>query len=256
MSEQSSPTSQTASAFYDPDSSSWRTSQGSLLSEEYPLLERLPDWATTADGALCVQATPEHLTAVRDGSASLATPTAWLGRRPSQAIGDAARWHDPERSNEISDQMAALLPTPTSQAAKHGATPDIHANGFGSNLWDLPHLLPTPVVNDMGRGKTPEEWDSWTDEMKGRHGNGNGHGASLAIEAARLLPTPRAQNAEPRNMKPWIRPLDQPQNLENAIARLPGLATRLPSNDGNESSDDPHPTLPIAEDCDPSLSSG
>jgi hypothetical protein len=114
----------------------------------------LPDWATTAGGALCVQAIPERLIAVRDGSAS-----------PN---------------------------------------------------------LPTPVVNDMGRGKTVEEWDSWTDDMKERHGNGNGHGASLAIE----------------------------------IARLPGFATHLRSNDGDGSSDDPHPTRPIAEDCDPSLSSG
>ena len=31
---------------------------------------------------------------------------------------------------------------------------------------------------------------------------------------------PRAQNAESRNTKPWVRPLDQPQNLENALARL------------------------------------
>jgi len=213
MSEQSSNTSQTASAFYDPDSWCWRTSQGSLLSEEYPLLERLPDWGTTADGALCVQAIPEHLTAARDGSASLATPTAWLGRRPSRAIGDAARWHDPERSNELSDQMAALLPT--------------------------------PVVNDMGRGKTPDEWDSWTDEMKHRHGNGNGHGASLAIEAARLLPTPRTSDTN----GPGIHG-DGGLDLRTAIA------TRLPSNDGNTSSDDQHPPQPMIEDSDPSSSSG
>tara|TARA_R100001244_G_scaffold7424_1_gene9527 strand:+ start:138 stop:896 length:759 start_codon:yes stop_codon:yes gene_type:complete len=242
MSEQSSPTSPTASAFYDPDSSSWRMCQASFpldLDEEadWTLLQRLPDWGTTAGGALCVQATPEHLIAVRDGSALLgtpttatsgrspehgqgrapnpqelaallATPTAWLGRRPSQAIGDAARWHDPERSNELSDQMAALLPTP------------------------------------------------------------------------------RAQNGEPRNMKPWIRPLDQPQNLENAIARLLPTPTvngvcndgpsqwernSLPlpivalqftsaltwqrSSDGNGYSDDEHPTLPMIEASDPSSSS-
>ena len=75
-------------------------------------------------------------------------------------------------------------------------------------------------------------------------------------EAVALLPTPRAQNAEPRNMKPWLRPLDQPQNLKNAIARLPGIATRLPSNDGNGSSDDQHPPQPMIGDSDPSLSSG
>jgi DNA (cytosine-5)-methyltransferase 1 len=56
-------------------------------------------------------------------------------------------------------------------------------------------LLPTPAVNDMGEGKTVEAWDAWTDAMKAKHGNGNGHGASLAIEAQRLLPTPSAQNA-------------------------------------------------------------
>ena len=53
-------------------------------------------------------------------------------------------------------------------------------------------LLPTPVVNDMGEGKTVEHWDAWTDRMKAAVGNGNGHGKSLAIEAQRLLPTPRA----------------------------------------------------------------
>ena len=255
MSEQSFNTSQTVSAFYDPESSCWRTSQESLLSEVPSLLERLPDWGTTAAGALCVQATPGHLTAVRDGSASLATPTAWLGRRLAHAKGDAERWHNPERSNELSDQMAALLPTPrvsmkngpserelaegnpkarletaaallptpTSQAAKHGATPDIHANGYGSNLWDLPHLLPTPTVNDMGRGKTVEEWDSWTDEMKERHDNGNGHGASLEIEAARLLPTPTVNDSHNHNPTPG-----DSQFNRNDLA-LPALMRLLPT---------------------------
>jgi DNA (cytosine-5)-methyltransferase 1 len=52
-------------------------------------------------------------------------------------------------------------------------------------------LLPTPAVNDMGAGKTPE-WDAWTDRMKAAHHNGNGHGPSLSVEAQRLLPTPSA----------------------------------------------------------------
>jgi hypothetical protein len=38
---------------------------------------------------------------------SWATPTAWLGRRPAHAEGNAERWHNPERSNELSDQVAA-----------------------------------------------------------------------------------------------------------------------------------------------------
>ena len=34
----------------------------------------------------------------------------------------------------------------------------------------------------------------------------------------KLLPTPRAQNGEDRNQRPWVRPANQPQNLENALA--------------------------------------
>lgn len=47
-------------------------------------------------------------------------------------------------------------------------------------------LLPTPAVNDMGAAYTPEEWDAWTAKMQAEHGNGNGHGKSLNIEAQRL----------------------------------------------------------------------
>ena len=57
-------------------------------------------------------------------------------------------------------------------------------------------LLPTPAVNDMGEGKEPEAWDAWTAVMQAKHGNGNGHGKSLAIEAQRLLPTPVVTDAK------------------------------------------------------------
>lgn len=53
-------------------------------------------------------------------------------------------------------------------------------------------LLPTPVVNDMGAGKTVDRWDEWTAATKEKHQNGNGHGPSLSIELLRLLPTPVA----------------------------------------------------------------
>lgn len=59
-------------------------------------------------------------------------------------------------------------------------------------------MLPTPVVNDMGAGKAVAYWDEWTAAMRGRHGNGNGHGASLSVEARRLLPTVKASNNENR----------------------------------------------------------
>jgi len=79
---------------------------------------------------------------------------------------------------------------------------DAAVRGDGHGV-DVP-LLPTPVVNDMGDGKTVEQWDQWTAAMRAKHGNGNGHGASLAIEVQRgdghgvdtpLLPTPVAQQS-------------------------------------------------------------
>jgi DNA (cytosine-5)-methyltransferase 1 len=46
----------------------------------------------------------------------------------------------------------------------------------------------------MGRAYSPDEWDEWTERMRAEHGNGNGHGKSLHIEALRLLPTPRTSD--------------------------------------------------------------
>jgi hypothetical protein len=222
MSEPSSLGSRTPLAFFDPESVCLRMSQGTFLKEEPELLQRLPDWGTTADGVLYEHQTPALLIGVRAGSALLATPTAWLGRRPSGAIGDPERWRDPERSNELSDQMAALLPT--------------------------------PVVNDMGAGKSVEAWDNWTDEMKARHGNSNGHGKSLSIEVQRLLPTPTAQDgANNAGPSQWNRNSD-PLNV--VAAKLGGETMPTPSPDGNEPSDGPHLTQQTTEDSDPDSSSG
>ena len=209
MTEQSSPTSPTPSAFYDPESWSWRTSQASLLSAVPESLDRLPDWGTTSDGALYELRTPERLTGVRAGSAS-----------PG-------------------------LPTPTANNAKESGT----RRDWGGDLTAA--LLPTPVVNDMGAGKTVEEWDTWTDEMKAKHGNGNGHGPSLSIEAARLLPTPQALDS-----KIFGPNVDWKKRAENHADSVASVLMNLPLNDGNESSDDPHLTQQTIEDCDPDSSNG
>lgn len=94
-----------------------------------------------------------------------------------------------------------LLKTPTSQLGINGGSqhPDKRKEGgHGPTLADeVEHLLPTPVVNDMGRAYTPETWDEWTARLKASHGNGNGHGASLSIEALRMLPTPTTTQRGP-----------------------------------------------------------
>ncbi|MAH50190.1 hypothetical protein CMI37_30495 [Candidatus Pacearchaeota archaeon] len=103
-------------------------------------------------------------------------------------------------------------------------------------------------MNDMGRGKTPEEWDSWTDEMKKRHDNGNGHGASLEIEILRLLPTPTARDWKDTGDLTKSVP-DDDSLLPRAIAHhVTSAPTRGLSNDGNTSLDEQPPPQLTTED--------
>ena len=76
----------------------------------------------------------------------------------------------------------------------------------------------------MGDGKTLEWWDEWTAALKAKNGNanGNGHGPSLAIEAQRLLPTPRTENNENRQSEDRYGP-----NLGMVLGTTPGYATRF-----------------------------
>ena len=88
------------------------------------------------------------------------------------------------------DGEVTLLGTP--QARDYKGVP-----GDGFNTGSLPRdvaLLPTPAVNDMGAGKTVEWWDEWAPRQKSADGRPAPHGKSLAIEAQRLLPTPRASD--------------------------------------------------------------
>jgi len=193
-----------------------------------------------------------HLTVVRDGSASLGTPTTDNRVRSERFRSkNPMTPRNPERSNELSDQIAALLPT--------------------------------PVVNDMGAGKTVEDWDTWTDEMKAKHGNGNGHGPSLSIEAQRLLPTPTVNDSHNHNSPPsqfnrsslalpaLMKVLPSPQHWDHKVFgpnvdwkkraeshadSVASVLMNLPLNDGDESSDDPPPTQQMIEGCDPDSSNG
>lgn len=80
----------------------------------------------------------------------------------------------------------ALLPTPSRSDGEGG---HLSSEGHQATLSGAARelaLLPTPAVNDMGAGKTVDEWDEWTAKMKAKHKNGNGHGDSLSIEAQRV----------------------------------------------------------------------
>jgi hypothetical protein len=249
--------------------------QPSLLQESWP--EHAPTWPRSGTwdlGAAYEQPTSAPPTAEPESSSLLPTPDAYQAARggsqdPEKRIAGGhavslqdvtehqllptprvSMHHGPSESEiEAGDPFgrietavevlhrASLLPTPRATDGTKGGP---NQRGSSGDLM----LLPTPAVNDMGEGKTAEWWDDWTEASKAKHGNGNGHGKSLAIEAQRLLPTPRAQHSEERNQNIWARPLDQPQNLENALARLPGESTNPPSDDGNESLAARHPPPP------------
>ena len=86
---------------------------------------------------------------------------------------------------------SSLLPTPS---VSDGTGGHMNRSGDRSHELLLPGvarelaLLPTPAVNDMGEGK-------WTARQKAKHSNGNGHGASLAVEAQRLLQPPTSMDS-------------------------------------------------------------
>lgn len=131
---------------------------------------------------------------------------------PTPVATDAASAGKPDgaqyRGDSLTD-VARLLPTPVSHPS--GNTPEEHlrkkpGREVVSDLSIIAEhglfetggtLLPTPTVNDMGASYTPEQWDEWTDRMRAEHGNGNGHGKSLSIEAQRLLPTPMVGSTSP-----------------------------------------------------------
>ena len=93
-------------------------------------------------------------------------------------------------------------------------------------------VLPTPVVNDMGAGKTVSQWDAWTAEQREKHRNGNGHGKSLSIEVQRLLPTPQAWDH--KSFGPNV---DWKKRAEKHADSVASVLMNLPSDDGSSGSD-------------------
>jgi hypothetical protein len=112
----------------------------------------------------------------------------------------------------LPDALRHLLPTPRVSAANGAGS---HGDG-GPDLRTA--LLPTPSAAD-GMGGHLTRDGARSDELL------------LPGVAKALLPTPRSQNGEDRNNLIWARPLDEPQNLENALARLPLLPTPTTMDD-------------------------
>jgi len=123
---------------------------------------------------------------------------AWYGLRAADVGAPHGRWRvfvlawpddAPDAHRDVLRQLPGAAPLEEAGPEEgHGSAHPRRGRGPVA-------LLPTPVVNDMGRAYTPETWDEWTERLKASHGNGNGHGPSLHVEALRLLKTPTAQLA-------------------------------------------------------------
>ena len=140
----------------------------------------------------------------------------------------------------IAGTAGSVLPTPQAWDANRG--PDnsrLRGDGLRPsgqqgtlNLAGAISLLPTPVVNDMGAGKTVEKWDAWTAEQREKHRNGNGHGKSLSIEVQRLLPTPQAWDH--KSFGPNV---DWKKRAEKHADSVASVLMNLPSDDGSSGLD-------------------
>ena len=132
-------------AYFDPDTSSWKTSQLSLLSEgEGASPKSSPDWprAGTSAGGTCYQRQPLAPRTSASGSSLLGTPTARDGRSDgSQNV--------PSRKGRGSSLMKSLLPTPASADGERQSI--TYARG---NPTLKGGLLPTPQRQWDARNET------------------------------------------------------------------------------------------------------
>lgn len=235
---------QTPFACYDPDSSSWRTWEHFLFEDSTSFSDRWPNSGMTHDGRAFELPTSVLPTSAigYSSSVSLGTPSARAAKGANSvrvASGDTRgllenqvatiptpqardgnhggpqgkRYLNPERSNDPDDFVDALtkgmlLPTPRSQNGEPRNN-KVWARPLDQpqNLENALALLPTPVVNDMGRDKTPEQWEAWIEGERAKGYNGNGHGNSLSIE----------------------------------VRKSTGAATKPPSDDGSPSPGQPPP---------------
>jgi len=144
-------------ASYDQESSSWRTCQRSLLGGWIPYSGRWPLSGMLRGGEVCEHQRWVHHTAGRGGSVSLG-------------------W-----------------PTPTAQAAKHGAPTEWEKQSGRNGLWiAAAQAWPTPAAQTFDQ--SPEVFDARRARLKLTAQNGNGAGRLLAVEVRRAWPTPAASD--------------------------------------------------------------
>lgn len=145
--------------------------------------------------------------------------TSFSGRWPNSGMTHDGRAYELPTSalptNATGCSSSVSLWTPSARAAKGANSVRVASGDTRGLLENQVATIPTPQARDGNHGGpqgkrflNPERSNDLDDFVD-------------ALTKGMLLPTPRSQNGEPRNNKVWARPLDQPQNLENALALLP-----------------------------------
>lgn len=263
-------------AFYDPESSSLRTSQATFDLGFTPSLPTLPAWGWMSGGELYERQMSAPLTSELDSSSLLQTPSAADamgghlsrgGARSGELLlkGQVKALPTPRASRGASQtETVALLPTPT--AHDDGKTPEAHmamkqrmAGGPRQTITSLGVLaradfkqLPTPTVGDSKQARNS------TAKRHKIPPTGIHAGDTLTDAVSLLLPTPTTEpttgNGHARNLGKEAKLLPTPTadggmrntNDTSDFQTLPGALMHLPSADGSEPSD-PHLDPPTKE---------
>jgi hypothetical protein len=186
-------------AKYDPDTSSWKTPQCSLLEEEQESLEILPKWGMTVAGRLWELQTLEPITKGTEcGSlGNLPTPTAsqmpcegtvrlmrkaWLngeftleeasviaGRDVRKAQGKVPKWASPNaRDWKDSGASQGNRKSPNLGTQVHWPTPRTKGMCGGSGSWDLLNKNTTvEEARQMGAGNGGKLNPTWVEWLMG-----------------------------------------------------------------------------------------
>lgn len=252
-------------AFFDPESSSWRTSQASLLPDSESLPPTWPRSGTAFDGAASEQLTSGLPTDASESSSLLPTPSAYEST-PTDEFSDEVRgaltdphkrlylpgrkWH---AQRTLARMAGALFPTPTGDDANNVTR---ESGDFQSLARETNKLLPTPVVTDSyGSRRSTARTEEWTSnegtsltdaiwETEGRETDTRGN----------LLPTPSARDRKGKSARDPHRSdngklrSDRERPLSD-IDLLTGASTKPPSSAGKRSSGDPLPGQLTIEDA-------
>lgn len=216
----SGPTLSEPLGFFDPDSSSWRTSQGTFGSDSILSSRDLPRSGLMLRGRLFEHPTLGRRTGGSGSSSLLPTPVA----------RDTNNLPGPNYSHSsLPRTVVDLLPTPH---ANMTTGPGTAGRDGGPNIQTaVAELLPTPTVGNVTGGNM-------------RRGGKRSNELLLPGVVAELLPTPTASDYGSNRGGRGGRVGKVRPSLGTLAKTLTGDSTDPPSNGGSGSLDDQPPTQP------------